>query len=193
MARANKVIQKPKPPTVKRVALIDPDSGLISGYASGTNIVLGNVESERNWKDITDVPGSATLDSDKIRRIFMKDGKIKRKPRIRLIIDSRRIEIGRGRAKVSYEVLEGEVDELNLIVHSNGNRRKDKIRKNQDLHIGGNSRQRVVVSIDDPLIFLEGPLLVIEVVPSGELIQPPTPTPNVDDDTIIEKKDKHNG
>ena len=190
MAKANRVIQKPKPPAVRYVAIIDPSNGLISAYASGTNIVLGSVESKRNWRDITDLPGAATLDTAKIKRVFLQGGKIKKKPRVRLVIDARKIEIGRGRAKVSYEVLEGEVEELNLTIRSNGSVRNDKIRKHQNLEIGGNSRRRITVTIDDPLIFVEEPILTINVVPPEELVTSPTPPVQEVDDVIVDKKDK---
>ena len=187
MPKANRVISKPKPPAVRHVAIIDPNSGVISGYASGTNIVLGPVESRQNWRDITDIPGSSKLNADRIKRNFIRDGQLRRKPRVRLIVDSRRIEIGRGRAKISYEVLEGEVEELNLTIRSNGSQRKDKLRKNQQLEIGGSSRRKVTVTIDDPLVFVENPVLEINVVPPEELIvAPPPPVEEV----IVEKKDK---
>ena len=192
MARANRVIQKPKPPVVKHLAIIDPNTGVISGYASGTNIVIGPVESKRNWTDITDIPGSEKLSAEKIKRIFIKDGKVRRKPRVRLIIDAKRIEIGRGRAKVSFEVLEGEVSELNLLVISNGTVRKEKLIGNQTLDIGGSSRRKVTVEVDDPLIFVEGHVAAVDIVPSEELIIPPTPSRNDVDDLVIEKKDKKN-
>lgn len=188
MARANRVIQKPKPPSIRHMALIDPNTGVISGYASGTNIVIGDVESQHNWKDITDVPGAASLSSEKIRRVFMKDGKIKRKPRVRLVIDSRKIEIGKGKAKVSFEVLEGEVEDLNLVVHNNGNTRKEKLHKNQHLEISASSRRKVVVTVDDPLIFVEGPVATINIVPPEELtVQPSTPVVVIDD-LVVGKK-----
>jgi hypothetical protein len=191
MAKANRVIQKPKPPAPKHLALIDPNTGLISAYVSGTNVVIGPVESKRNWRDITDVPGADKLNSDRIKRNFIKEGVLKRKPRVRLVVDSKKIEIGKGRAKVSYEVLEGDADDIELTVRSNGSVRKEKLRKNQTLDIGGSSRRKVTVTIDDPLIFVEEPVVAVEIVPPEELIVSPVLV-EVPDDIIIDKKDKVN-
>jgi len=190
VVKANRVISKPKPPPLKRVAIVDPINGVISGYASGPNIVLGDVESKRNWKDITDIPGSATLNADRIKRTFLKDGKIKKKPRVRLVVDSRKVEIDKGRAKVSYEVLEGEVDGfyLNLAIKSAGSSRCSKLRHNQELEIGGSSRCSVAITVDDPLVFVEGPVVIIGVVPAEELIKTQVPKLAPMDNMIIEKK-----
>lgn len=191
MAKANRVIQKPKPPAVKHVAVIDPNTGLISAYGSGTNIVIGDRESKRNWRDITNVPGAATLDSEKVKRHFFKDGEFKKKPRVRLIVDNKRIAIGTGKAKISYEVLEGELEELNLEVKSDGSRRTEKLSKHQNLELSGGTAKRIAVVVKDPMVFVEGKASVIDIVAPEEIIKPrKPPRPNALADVLTEKKDK---
>lgn len=169
MAKENRVIQKPSPPPVRHAALIDPDTGVISGYIRGTNFVLDG-DTDANWRDITGVPGADKLANKDINSVFLRNGRLREKPKIKLSVDSRRIEIGNGRANLTMEV-DGSTAFLPEEISVSINGKNETMKLDQALDIMSNSRQTLKIKIDDPRVYSTD-IILVHAVPAEELILP---------------------
>jgi hypothetical protein len=153
VAKANRVISKPKPPAVKHLAIIDPTTGVISGYVSGTNVVLGNVESQRNWRDITNVPGAKQL-SGKLDQKLVKAGVVKNKPRIRLKLNKREVDFNE-EAEIEIEVIDGDPADIpeDIMIRLNGS--KYILLLGEKLKIKGSKEKNLAIKVSDSRVFVE--------------------------------------
>lgn len=165
-----------KPAPKKRYyAQIDPVTGNVIGYASGTNIDIRN---SNEWRDITDIRGAKQLTGKAGKAIF-RDGVFKKKPKLRLDIAGKRVEVGSD-IKVTLSLVEGDPtlvpEEIGIKIGAT----QYAVKLGQEIKIKSTDARKINIRVNDPLVALDDRVAAVRVVPVGTPIPTKPAEPEVD-------------
>jgi hypothetical protein len=157
-----------KPAPKKRYyAQIDPVTGVVIGYASGTNIDIRN---SNEWQDITDLHGAKQI-SGRVGDVSVSKNAVIKKPKLEIVVSDRRIEVGE-QATVSLKLVEGDAA---LVPKEIRIRIAPKVRINLELDehliISHDEPTKVNIRVVDDRVRLDDRVASIRIVPLGSKVR----------------------
>jgi hypothetical protein len=158
-----------KKPAAKRhyYAQIDKNTGVVIGYASGTNIDIRN---SNEWQDITELHGAKQI-SGKVGDVLVNNGSVIKKPKLKIVVSDRRIEVGE-EATFSLQVVEGDPT---LVPKEIRIRIAPKVKINLELDeqliISHDEPTKVNIKVVDDRVRLDDRTVSIKIVPVGSKVR----------------------